>query len=222
AFLRERRIGPNDRVALLAGNSIEHLACYVGVLAYGATICTVYVEMNRRHLDRILPALAPRLIVFEPQAGLDDLLPTTSAPCLPLDAWDRRDGDGFYGAVNRCEPGDPLAGSDERDDAVILFTSGTTARPKGVVLTFRELLANAEPTAHGFAMAADDRIYDFRSFNWCSAQTLSALPPLCRGASLIIAPRFSRSAFFAHIRHYGATIAAGNPTTIGLLLNGEK
>src|SRR5215475_5561620 len=55
-FLRERGIGRNDRVALLAENSIEHLVCYVGVMAHGATICTINVEMNRHHLDHILPA----------------------------------------------------------------------------------------------------------------------------------------------------------------------
>jgi acyl-coenzyme A synthetase/AMP-(fatty) acid ligase len=90
-----------------------------------------------------------------------------------------------------------------------------------VVLSFRELLSNAEPTADGFNLTAQDRIYDFRSFNWCSAQTLSAVPPLCRGATLILGRKFSRSRFFDHIRQYGATIATGNPTTIGILLNGD-
>jgi acyl-coenzyme A synthetase/AMP-(fatty) acid ligase len=90
-----------------------------------------------------------------------------------------------------------------------------------VVLSFRELLSNAGPTADGFNLTAQDRIYDFRSFNWCSAQTLSAVPPLCRGATLILGRKFSRSRFFDHIRQHGATIATGNPTTIGILLNGD-
>ena len=38
AFLRDRGIGTNDRVALLANNSIEHLLCYFGVMSYGATV----------------------------------------------------------------------------------------------------------------------------------------------------------------------------------------
>jgi long-chain acyl-CoA synthetase len=221
AFLRARGIGRNDRVALLAGNSIEHLAAYIGVMAYGATICTIHVEMNRRYLDDILPMLDPRLVLFEEGAGLDDLIAATTAPCLALGRWDDTRGDGFFAAVNACDPEDASFATSWRDDAVILYTSGTSAWPKGVVLSFRELLSNAEPTADGFAMTGQDRIYDFRSFNWCSAQTLSALPPLCRGATLVLARRFSRNRFFEDLRRYGATIAAGNPTTLGMLLNDD-
>src|SRR5262245_47908753 len=82
AFLRRQGIGPADRVALLADNSIEHLACYLGVMAYGATICTIHVEMNRHHLDDVLPALNPRLVVFQDDLGLDNLLASVAAPCL--------------------------------------------------------------------------------------------------------------------------------------------
>ena len=48
------------------------------------------------------------------------------------------------------------------------------------------------------------------------------MPPLCRGATLILGRKFSRSRFFDHIRQHGATIATGNPTTVGILLNGER
>jgi acyl-coenzyme A synthetase/AMP-(fatty) acid ligase len=219
--LRDQGIGANDRIALLSNNSIEHLATYFGVLAYGASICTVHVEMNRNQLDSILPILKPGMVLYEEGIGLDDIIKAVSAPCRPLGAWDDRRGDSFFAAVNAREPGDACAQAGADDCAVVLFTSGTSARPKGVVLSFRELLSNAEPTADGFNLTAQDRIYDFRSFNWCSAQTLSAVPPLCRGATLILGRKFSRSRFFDHIRQYGATIATGNPTTIGILLNGD-
>lgn len=220
-LLQGQGIGVNDRVALLSDNSIEHLACYLGVMAYGATICTVHVEMNRNQLDNIFARLKPKLVLYEAGLRLDDLLTQVSAPRLRLGAWDHPAADTFFGAVSRCEPGDAHVDAGPNDDAVILFTSGTGARPKGVILSFRELLANTKPTAEGFGMSAEDRIYDFRSFNWCSAQTLSALPPLYLGATLILGQRFSRSRFFDTIRHHRATIATGNPTTINLLLNGE-
>ena len=115
-----------------------------------------------------------------------------------------------------------LATTQPQDTAVIFFTSGTSDRPKGVVLSFREHLSNIAPTADGFDITADDRIYDYRSFNWASAQLLGALVPLCRGASLIMAQKFSASRFFDHIREHGATVAAGNPTTINMLLGTES
>ena len=107
------------------------------------------------------------------------------------------------------------------DDAVILFTSGTSAQPKGVVLNYREHLGNIDPTADGFGITADDRVYDFRSFNWASAQLLGALVPVNRGATLVMAEKFSASRFFQHVRDHRVTVAAGNPTTINILLNTE-
>lgn len=221
-FLSERGIRTNDRIALLAGNSIEHLVCYIGVMAYGATICTIHVEMNRGHLAQILPKLNPRLVVFDAELGLGDILAKTLAPCLPLGFFENDARDGFYKSVADCEQTDiNLASAKPGDDACILFTSGTSARPKGVILTFRELLSNVAPTGEGLGLTVDDRIYDFRSFNWCSAQVLSVLAPLSRGASLIMGRKFTRSRFFQHIAEYGVTIAAGNPTTINMLLNSD-
>src|SRR5215510_4010940 len=87
AFLHERGIGANDRVALLANNSIEHLLCYFGVMAYGATICTVHVEMNRNQLDNIFTRLRPKLVLHQDGLGLDDLLAGVSAPRMRLGRW---------------------------------------------------------------------------------------------------------------------------------------
>jgi acyl-coenzyme A synthetase/AMP-(fatty) acid ligase len=220
-YLAAQDIGVNERVALLSNNSIEHLACYFGVMAYGATICTVHVEMNRNQLDNIFARLKPKLVLYEAGLQLDDLLAQVSTPRIPLGVLDQPPSETLFAALERCAPRDANVPARPTDDAVILFTSGTRERPKGVVLSFRELLANAPPTAEGFGLTADDRIYDYRSFNWCSAQTLSAVPPLMCGATLILGRRFSRSRFFDHIRQHRATIATGNPTTLNLLLNGD-
>lgn len=219
--LHQRGLRQNDRVALLAGNSIEHLLCYFGVMAYGATICTVHVEMNRNQLDDIFARLSPTLVLYQDNLQLDDLLATVTVPRLRLGRSDAPAADTFFGEVARCAPSDAHTEAGPCDDAVILFTSGTSAKPKGVVLNFREHLLNIDPSATGFGITANDRLYDFRSFNWASAQLLGALVPVNRGATLVMAQKFSASRFFPHLREHRVTIAAGNPTTINILLNGD-
>src|SRR5271156_3288892 len=106
-FLRRRGIGRNDRVALLANNSIEHLLCYFGVMAAGATICTVHVEMNRNQLDNILSRLKPKLVVYQEALQLDDLLSSTPAPRLRLGRRDIPAADTLFGELSRHAPGEP-------------------------------------------------------------------------------------------------------------------
>jgi acyl-CoA synthetase (AMP-forming)/AMP-acid ligase II len=225
-FLRGKGIATNDRIALVAGNSIEHIACFVGVLAYGATICTVHVEMNRRHLGRIIAQLKPRLAIHDDEhadLARAEIAADGAAKSLALGRWDTPQPGTLFAAVRQHRPHDthpPATGP--RDDAVILFTSGTGDRPKGVVLSYREHIGNIEPMTHAFGMSSDDRVYDFRSFNWSSGQSLGVLGPLAHGATLVMAKRFSASRFFDDLRSHRVTIAAGNPTTINMLLNTEQ
>jgi acyl-coenzyme A synthetase/AMP-(fatty) acid ligase len=218
-FLRRQGIGRNDRVAMFSNNSLEHLICYFGVMSYGATICTVHIEMNRNQLGNILERLAPKLVLFQDDLDLDELLAPVAVPKLPLGRCDPPAAGTFFHAIAQCEPSDARTEAGPQDDAVILFTSGTSARPKGVVLDYCEHLGNIDPTADGFGIGADDRIYDFRSFNWASAQLLGALVPVNRGATLVMAEKFSASRYFQHVRDHRVTVAAGNPTTINILLN---
>jgi acyl-CoA synthetase (AMP-forming)/AMP-acid ligase II len=225
-FLCGEGIAANDRVALFAGNSIEHVACFVGVLAYGGTICTVHVEANRRHLGPIMAQLKPRLAIHDDEFtdfALADIGADTAPRCFALGRWDAPESGTLFAAIARCAPGEAhLPGATARDDAIILFTSGTSNRPKGVVLSYREHIGNIEPMTHAFGISRDDRVYDFRSFNWSSGQSLGVLGPLAHGATLVMARRFSASRFFDDLRVHRVTVAAGNPTTINMLLNTEQ
>src|SRR5215831_9697389 len=107
AFLRGRGIGSNDRVALLANNSIEHLLCYFGVMAYGATICTVHVEMNRNQLDNIFERLKPKLILYQDGLQLDDLLAKTAAPRLRLGRADKPEPGTLFDELALRTPSEP-------------------------------------------------------------------------------------------------------------------
>ena len=222
AFLDGRGLGPNDRVALLADNSIEQLVCYLGIMAAGVTVCTVHVEMNRNQLDDIFARLKPKLILYREGLRLDDFLPGANTPQMRIGRYGAPGADTLFGELARAPPREAANPARPGDDAVILFTSGTSAKPKGVILNFREYLSNIDPLAEGFGITAGDRLYDFRPFSWASAQLLGALVPVNRGATLVLAERFSASRFFGHLRDRGATIATGNPTTLNILLNTES
>src|SRR5690242_9112098 len=131
ALLRARGLGPNDRVALLAENSVEQLLCYLGVMAAGATVCTIHVEMNRNQLDNIFARLRPKFILYQDDLRLDDLLAGAAAPRLRIGRWTAPSADTLFGELARRAPGAPAQAAQAEDDAVILFTSGTSAKPKG-------------------------------------------------------------------------------------------
>jgi acyl-coenzyme A synthetase/AMP-(fatty) acid ligase len=182
--------------------------------------------MNRSHFDAILPALGADLVLHEAELGLDALAARTQAKWRPLGRWSPAGGTGFFADLAALPepaafPSAGAAGDHARDDAIIFFTSGTSAKPKGVILTYRELLPNSAATAEAFGLGPADRIYDYRSFNWASAQMLSALGTLSAGATLLLGRKFSRSRFFAHIAGHKATVATGNPTVLNMLMQGD-
>ena len=219
-YLSTRGFKANDRVALLAGNSLEHLAVYFGVLAYGATICTINVEMNRAHFDDILNAVDARLLLFDDDLGLTSLAESSGGEWLALGEWQEAGASGFFAEIaGLANDGDIPPVNTSADIASIFYTSGTEAAPKGIVCSYGELIANVAPTSAAFGITAEDRVLDFRSYNWVSAQVLSALGPLYRGATILLARKFSQSRYFDWLRDHRATIAAGNPTTINMLNN---
>ena len=216
-------IGRNDRIALLSNNSIEHLAVYLASLAYGCTICTIHVEMNAAYFEDVLNAINAKIVICEPnQPTLERLAGKVPGDWQALGEWQPGGGTGIFGDVAGLDdsPGAwPLA--ERTDDASIFYTSGTSSRPKGVVCSYAELFDNVLPVADAFGMTAEDRILDFRSMNWMSAQVLSALGPLAKGATLLLARKFSVTRFFDWANDNQATIAAGNPTTLNMLINRE-
>ena len=224
SYYEAQGIGRNDRVALLSNNSIEHLSVYLGSLAYGCTICTIHVEMNAAYFEEILTAIDAKIIFCEPgQPVLDSLAGTLPGVWHDLGEWRPDGGTGAFALFQDYADNVgnwPIA--KRMDDASIFYTSGTSSKPKGVLGTYAELLDNTLPIAEAFGMTSEDRILDYRSMNWMSAQVLSALGPLAKGATLLLARKFSVSNFFDWVNDNGATIAAGNPTVINMLVNRES
>jgi acyl-CoA synthetase (AMP-forming)/AMP-acid ligase II len=219
-FLAAKGIGVNQRVTLLSGNSLEHLVVFLGVLRHGATICTINTDTNRDYLPQILAAVRTRLLLFEDAALIEGLEGCPVEEWQALGEWQPAGGTGLFGVL-AGRPSTPTTPSvcGPHDDAVIVYTSGTTSMPKGAVIGFSELAINVDSIAETLTLRADDRMLEFRSLNWVSAQELGGLAPLFRGATLLLARKFSQSHYFEWLRDYRATIGVCNPTGIAMLVN---
>ncbi len=104
------------------------------------------------------------------------------------------------------------------DTAQMLFTSGTTARPKGVVLTHANFLYIGEVCADRFAVRPDDRYLLVLPLFHVNAQCISYWPCLTAGASMVICETFSASSFSSLIRKYDCTICSIVSATLRMIL----
>jgi long-chain acyl-CoA synthetase len=141
-----RRLGVDigDRVAVLLPNCPEVLQAYAGILKAGGVIVPIIFLLAPEEVRRILDHAEARVLVTSPdlawkaEGWTGTVVPVGGDPEAP----------GAYAVLVAREPDTfPTVEREDRDLAVILYTSGTTGRPKGVALSHGNLAANARATA---------------------------------------------------------------------------
>ncbi len=152
-----------DRVAYLSFNCHRLLEAYYGVPQLGAILLPLNIRLSCEELAYILNDSAPRVLCFDPEfTPLVDRL-RTQAPSLQhfvvlrgeAPPWAHRNN--YDELVAQAEPGDyDYRQIDENSVAELFYTSGTTAHPKGVMLTHRNLYLHALYTAVAMADRDDD------------------------------------------------------------------
>jgi len=221
-FLASRGIKANDRVSVLSDNCLSQVALFQGVQRYGATVILVNCEVNARNVEQIVYDLEPKIVLWH-----RDLAPELQTIAKAQGVENHSFGDlpeadpenEFFSLIaslpaTHC---DAIVGG-PRDLALINYTSGTTSSPKGVCCTHECYFYDTDSVVAGFDIGESDRVLEYRALTWCSPQLLAMTSTLQVGASFVLAKRFSGRHFFDWIRKYGATISAGVPTAITMLL----
>jgi len=218
-FLKDKGIKKDDTVSLIGKNSIETLSIYFGVLKYGAIANPINFEESRENIYHIIGRVKPKFVIHNEEMDFDQTdSPYSWLPFSTLDVKERREGE-FFSMIENFEPDfeTPLGRKD--DIAEIVFTSGTTERPKGVVISREALFYQVHDLIERLGITEQDTILDYRAYSWLSPQILSILVTMQAGATLVLGQKFSRSRFPEWLREHGVTIAVGVPTVINILVS---
>lgn len=219
-FLAARGLRPGDRV-LLAGESSEFwVQAYLGVALAGGVTVPVAVPADPGFFASVVAATEPRFAFVQAKwlrrlEGLDRcelVVSDARPPQLP---------DGVTLAVTSelgaCEDTAPHpAGQD--DLAVIMFTSGSTAAPRGVMVSHGNILANSRDIIASLDIGAADRIMAVLPFHYCFGTSLLHTH-LLAGASVVVDNRFLfPEKVLQNMVETGCTSLAGVPSTYQILL----
>jgi acyl-coenzyme A synthetase/AMP-(fatty) acid ligase len=219
-FLRDRNVKPGDRVSVLADNSLELVVLFFGLQRCGAAVNPINVEVSANNVGQILHDVAPRLVLWSRAipVALQAVIADADLPALAFGEQNVTPGPELL-AMLAPFPSTPLdaPAPDTAAIAIINYTSGSTARPKGVCVSHEAYSHTCHAMAERLVLDPADRLLECRALSWASPQTLTLGPTLHAGATLVLARKFSRSHFFEWIRRYEITIAAGVPAVINML-----
>src|SRR6266403_4894397 len=217
--LAGRGISPGDRVLLWGPNSAEWVACFWGSLLRGAVVVPMDSAASPDFVQRAIKDAGVKLILRESQQAQLPGLP----PSMIIND--------FSAVVNGPVPSQnagphPGNASVRRTVAEILYTSGTTAEPRGVVLTHGNFLANLEPLERG--------IHDYRKYErWFHplrfvtlvpvshvfGQFMALFVPPLLGAAVVFETSSNPSEIIRTIKRERATALIAVPRMLDALVN---
>jgi long-chain acyl-CoA synthetase len=225
-LLGEKGVGRDDRVGVMLPNVLEFPVAYYGVLRAGATVVPMNVLLKRREIAFYLEDSGAKLLLAwhgfadEAREGAAD----AGAETIEVEPASFREllasGAPFAHIDSKRRTGTSVVDTAEDDTAVILYTSGTTGKPKGAELTHANLARNADVSSRTTCeIAAGDVVFGglplFHSFG----QTVAMNASLRVGACLTLVPKFDPGEALATMQRDGVTHFYGVPTMFGALLH---
>ncbi len=215
AVLAARGVGSGDRVALFVGNRPELVTAYLGALRLGAPAVPINTAYRRRELAHILADARPRVMVTEEahQAPLAELEPEErgGAEIVTVDE---------VGQV-AASPAPPMmspAAVRSEDLAFLLYTSGTTGKSKGAMLTHANVLATVGGLLEAWHWEEDDRLLLALPLFHTHGLVVGLHCALAAGATVLLRRRFDAAEALDTLERGDATVFFGVPTMYARLV----
>jgi crotonobetaine/carnitine-CoA ligase len=222
-LLGDLEIRRGDRVMLLLANCPEFLDLWFGAATIGAVIVPVNTASAAEELEYLANHSDSRLIFtqapyLETAEAVERRCPGVESVivCGPGAPSPSTSFTGLAATRTDTPPPGPLPGP--TDDAAILYTSGTTARPKGVLVTHANYLYAGQTVANAVRLTRDDRHLVVLPFFHGNAQYYSTMSTLVAGASMAMMARFSASRYFDQAIAHRCTASSLFAAPIRMLL----
>ena len=225
--LKALGLGAGDVVAVQLPNRAEYLVSYLAICAIGGVMTTLYVPYRAAEMDSLLGHSRARAFIgldgmgdFRPAQTVLDLRSRIDALEHVIVLGDVPEGACSFADLANAAPHDLSDGPVSADPFLLLYTSGTSARPKGVPLAYQGILGNARLGAPEHGITNTDRILSAAPFGHLYALYSFHLA-LAAGASTVLLPAFTPpdlartleaeavAVLFAAPAHVAACLGAG-------------
>ncbi|MDP3514862.1 MAG: AMP-binding protein [Sulfuritalea sp.] len=217
AWLRSEGIRPGAKVALLMPNGYQTCRLFIGTMYGGYCVTPLNLLAQPAQLAYVLEHSDAEIVFVAPdQVGRLQQAAAGLAKAPRMVLCDVNAGEFLPPVEAAVMPDSP----DEEDAALMMYTSGTTGKPKGVVLSQRAVISGGAFVSAVHELGPADRVMAVLPLYHINAQVVTATSPLIHGGSLVLPNRFSASNFWQTAIAQGCTWINVVPTMIAYLLNG--
>lgn len=213
SLLRVRDVRGGDRVMIIGENSIAMIAFLFACSVVDAWAIPANARMAPGEIDRVLNHAEPRVIVATSDVS--------SAAAAHGERFGATPASGLYGTVAITPPRDstpePVADAAEEQVAVLMYTTGTTGDPKGVMLTHGNMLFAGNASASARGLHNGDRVYAVLPFSHIFGLASALTASLTVGATLQLQTRFVPEKLYEALKT-GVTVLPAVPQMHALLM----
>ena len=214
-------VRPGDTISLVMPNGLQTVTLLLGAMYGGRCVNPVNLLSQPEQMRYVLSHSDCKLVLVAPdwEARVRQLVAGLERSIAVVVV--EPDGERLPAVAVAGAPGadtdTPVAAESM---GLLMYTSGTTGVPKGVMLTQRNLVANAFAISAEHALGANDRVLGVLPLYHINAFAVTMLAPLAHGGSVVVAPRFSAAQFWSQADACGCTWINVVPTIISYLLEG--